>query len=275
VTTTFDASAALLEALRNPDGGFGVRASQPSEAEPTALAALALDDEGARAWLAGAQAGDGSFGLNAGPYRNDAATGLAALALDPGPERERALDYLERTRAARVEASDAVPMDADAIGWAWATGTASWTEPTARALLALRVGRPSSSAIADGVALLRDREAVGGGWNYGNRTVLGEDLPPFVQTTAIALIALRGADAELEARGTDTLRGLWRTESAGGLSVATTLAAFRLAADDAESDAAALVLDELVAQTGLLGDGVALAWSALATGEGLRHLEVA
>jgi hypothetical protein len=274
VTTTFDESSSLLEELRNPDGGFGVRAGQPSEAEPTALAALALDDDDARAWLAGAQAGDGSFGVMVGPYRNDAATGLAALALAPGPARERALDHLERTRAARVEVSDAVPMDPDAIGWAWATGTASWTEPTARALLAFRLGRPTSSAIADGIELLRDREAVGGGWNYGNRTVLQEDLPPFVQTTAIALVALRGADAELESRGLDTLRGLWRTESAGGLNVATALGAFRLHGHDTETAQASAVLDELIRRTGLLGDGVALAWSALATGDALRHLEI-
>jgi len=116
---------------------------------------------------------------------------------------------------------------------------------------------------------------VGGGWNYGNRTVLDEDLPPYVQTTAIAMIALRGADAQLESRGLDALRGLWRTESAGGLSVATSLAAFRLADVAAESDEAGTVLDKLIVRTGLLGDGVALAWSALATGDGLRHLETA
>jgi len=34
------------------------------------------------------------------------------------------------------------------------------------------------------------------------------------------------------------------------------------------------VLDELIRRTRLLGDGVALAWSALATGDGLRHLEI-
>jgi hypothetical protein len=275
VTTSFDDSSSLLEELRNSDGGFGVRAGQPSEAEPTALAALALDDDDARAWLARAQAADGSLGVMVGPYRNDAATGLAAIALAPGAERDRALDHVERTRAARVEASEAVPMDPDAIGWAWATGTASWTEPTARALLALRLLRPSSSAIAEGIDLLRDREAVGGGWNYGNRTVLDEDLPPYVQTTAIALIALRGAVGELEARGLDTLRRLWRTESAGGLSVATTLAAFRLAGDVTEGDEAATALEALIRRTGLLGDGVALAWSAIATGDGLRHLEIA
>jgi hypothetical protein len=267
-----DRTADLLEALRNADGGFGVRAGQPSEPEPTALAALALDDEGARGWLASAQASDGSFGLNVGPYRNDSATGFAALALPAGPERERALDHVERTRAERVEPSEAVPLDADAIGWAWARGTASWTEPTARALLALRLLRPGSGAISDGIALLRDREAVGGGWNYGNRTVLEEDLPPYVQTTAIALVALRGADPSLEARGLEVLARLWRSESSGGLSVATALAAFRLHGREPEAADAAEVLDALVIHTGLVGDVVALAWAAIATGDGLGRL---
>lgn len=272
MNTTLDRAAGLLEALRNTDGGFGMRAGQPSEPEPTALAALALDDQAARGWLVSAQAADGSFGLDVGPYRNDSATGLAALALPPGPGRERALDHLERTRAERVEPSEAVPLDADAIGWAWARGTASWTEPTARALLALRHLRPGSGAIADGIALLRDREAAGGGWNYGNRTVLDEDLPPYVQTSAIALIALRGADAPLESRGLEVLTGLWRTESSGGLSVATTLAAFRLHGRDAEAADAAELLEALVSETGLVGDAVALAWAAIATGDGLGRL---
>jgi hypothetical protein len=257
-------AASLLRALRNGDGGFGMRSSTPSEAEPSALAALALDDEKARAWLVGVQRSDGGFGLTSGSLVHDAATGLAALALDPGPRRERALDRLERSRAEFHESTDAIPIDADAVGWSWTTGTASWTEPTARALLALRLLRPSSTGIDDAVALLRDREAVGGGWNYGNRTVLGEDLPPFAQTTAIALISLKGLDGELERRGLRRLRSLWREESAGGLSVATTLVALRLHGDDAEADEAARVLDALVEETHLLGDGVALGWAALA-----------
>ncbi len=138
--------------------------------------------------------------------------------------------------------------------------------------MALRLLRPGAGAIDDGVALLRDREAVGGGWNYGNRTVLDEDLPPYVQTTAIALIALRGADAAIESRGLDVLAGLWRDESSGGLSVATTLAAFRLHGRGPEAAEAAEVLELLVSETGLVGDAVALAWAAIATGDGLGRL---
>jgi hypothetical protein len=254
----------LLARLGNADGGFGPNVGQPSEPEPTALAALALDDAGARVWLAEHQREDGSFSIDAGPYVNDSATGLGAIAIGPGPERERALDHLESTQGRRVASSSAVPIDPSAIGWAWARGTASWVEPTARALWALRVARPASPRIADAVALLRDRESVGGGWNYGNRVVLGEDLPPFAQTTAIALIGLSGLDADLEVRGLSSLGRLWRVESAGGLSLATALVAFREHGRANEAKAVRTALNHLVERTRLQDDGVALGWAALA-----------
>jgi hypothetical protein len=251
--------------LRNADGGFGPGFGQPSEPEPTALAALAFDDESAREWLAEHQREDGSLSVDAGPYVNDSATGLGAIALGPGPERERALDYLESTHGRRVDSSSAVPIDPSVIGWAWVRGTTSWVEPTARALWALRVGRPQSPRIQDAVAMLRDRESVGGGWNYGNRVVLGEDLPPYAQTTAIALIGLTGLDPTLEARGLRSLGLLWRIESAGGLSLATALLAFLVHGRAEEARAVRTRLERLVDGTRLLDDGVALGWAALAT----------
>jgi hypothetical protein len=114
------------------------------------------------------------------------------------------------------------------------------------------------------VALLQDRESVGGGWNYGNRVVLGEELPPFAQTTAIALIGLSNIDPDLEARGLSILGRLWRVESAGGLSLATALAAFRVHGWADEARAVWTALENLVDSTRLLGDGVALGWAALA-----------
>ncbi|MDQ5816007.1 MAG: hypothetical protein M3516_06925, partial [Actinomycetota bacterium] len=74
-------AATLLARLQNPDGGFGPGIGQTSEPEPTALAALALDEAGARRWLAEHQSEDGSFSVPAGPYVNDSTTGLSALAL--------------------------------------------------------------------------------------------------------------------------------------------------------------------------------------------------
>jgi hypothetical protein len=232
--------------------------------EPTALAALALDDVGARGWLAEHQREDGSFSFGVGPYVNDSMTGLGALALGPGQERERALDRLESTRARHVDSTSAIPIDESAVGWGWAKGTTSWVEPTATALWALRLTRPSSEGVKDAVALLRDRESVGGGWNYGNRVVLGEELPPFVQTTGIALVGLFGMDPDLEERGLDTLSRLWRVESAGGLSLSTTLAAFRVHGWRQEARSVRTALERLVDRTRLLGEGVALGWAALA-----------
>ncbi|MCI0634932.1 MAG: hypothetical protein L0206_13600 [Actinobacteria bacterium] len=68
------------------------------------------------------------------------------------------------------------------------------------------------------------------------------------------------------------LVGLWRSESSGGLSVATALAAFRLHGREPEAADAADVLEVLVSETELMGDAVALAWAAIATGDGLELL---
>jgi hypothetical protein len=260
-----------LAAARSADGGFGPRPGEPSEPEPTALATLALDDGAARTWLLEHQRADGGFALSIGSVVNDSATALAALALPSGSARDRAVDHVVRSHARRVPASAAVPLDPDLTGWGWTPDTAAWVEPTARALLALRRLRPwEGQAVGEAVAVLQDRECVGGGWNYGNRVVLGEDLPPFAQTTAVALIGLQGDPAALTDRGAAVLRRIWRRER-GGLTLGTALAAFRLLGDR-EAEAVAHALATTFERTGLLEDAVALAWAALATGPGLEEL---
>ena len=83
-----------IEAFRQPDGGFGPSVGAAPEAEPTALAAIALDDDRARAWLASNQSDDGGFVTGPLDVRSDAATPLAAIALREGSEGARAIDYL-------------------------------------------------------------------------------------------------------------------------------------------------------------------------------------
>jgi hypothetical protein len=207
---------------QNADGGFGPRIGLPSEPEPTALATIALDDERGRAWLGEHQTGDGSVSFDAGVVVNDSATAFAAIGLGSGDGRERALDHLEAALAPDARSTADVPFDAAFHGWAWTESTFGWVDPTARAVLALRLLRPGAKAIEDGVGMLRDRETVGGGWNYGNRVVLGEDLEPYAQTTA-ALVA-PNADPTLEERGLSTLRRLWRAERDGGLTALATAA---------------------------------------------------
>ncbi len=187
-----------LQAARNLDG-FGPREGAAPEPEPTALASLALDDAAGRGWLERRQRDDGGFALVAGPVVNDGATGLCALALGPGTARERALDHLVATRAQATASSADVPHDPNIHGWAWTVGTYGWVEPTSHAILALQALRPeaASAQIADGLALLADRECEGGGWNYGNPIVLGVTLEPYAQTTAMALVALQNAEPGL------------------------------------------------------------------------------
>lgn len=253
---------------RNHDGGFGSLVGSNSEPEPTAMAALALDDGDAIEWLLRSQRQDGSFGLDAGSVRSDD-TAIVSLALPPGDSLERALDHVDAVSGANTVEGPGDPP----YGWAWTEGAHGWTEPTAWGVLALRRGRPSSSArIDDGLAMLRSRSCVGGGWNYGSRNVFGVELEPFVQPTAVALFSTVGADDELTAAGLDALRRRWRFESAGLLSLATAAAVLRALEDDDAEPARRLLEAALAASDGL--DTITLAWAGLALGPGLSRLVV-
>ncbi len=246
-----------LAARRNDDGGFGPVAGASSEAEATALVALAFDDAPARAWIMANQREDGSLGLKVGSVFRDV-TPLGALALPPGPERERALDTL--TGVVGRNGSD--PAVA-AFGWPWTKGAHGWTEPTAWGLLALRLLRPTAAdRIDDALAVFRERECVRGGWNYGSRVTLGVELRPYVQTTALALLALGDAESDLSDRATTELERSWFGESEGLLSLATATCALR-ARGSREADAAASALRRSPHRD--TGDTVTLAWVAFAT----------
>jgi hypothetical protein len=93
-----------------------------------------------------------------------------------------------------------IELDPTILGWPWADGTFSWVEPTALAVLALRAAlargavadrEAAERRISDAVRLFADRKSTGGGWNSGNRRILGEDIEPYPDTTAWALLALR------------------------------------------------------------------------------------
>jgi hypothetical protein len=175
-------------------------------------------------------------------------------------------------RAQATSASAEVPHDPNTRGWGWTPDTFGWVEPTSRAVLALQLLRPSAEAeIEDGLAVLADRECPGGGWNYGNGIVYDTPLPPYAQTTASALIGLQGALPDLHERGMTTLAALWSEERTGGLSLAVSLAAFRLGGRP-ETSAVEQALSDELERTDLLGDVVALAWTALAAGPGLEQL---
>lgn len=214
----------FLRAIQNPDGGWGFFPRKQSWLEPSAYAILALhadpDSQAAvdRAWtyLRGLQMADGSWqpcaqvgephwttalGVTLHCVRNiyddSFRQGVSWLLQTSGSENNLLF------RAAHFLRPRVVEMDPSLKAWPWRPGTASWIEPTAHALVALK-----KASASYGGALLKDRVALGqrmilerrchdGGWNYGNRKVLGAELPSYPETTALALLGLAG-DSSLD-----------------------------------------------------------------------------
>jgi len=210
---------AWIETAQNADGGWGYFPGKESWLEPTVYALLALAGQPcARPALERAGRLVRSWEVGSGGWRACArvteahwTTSLmvtlhSALGIYDGSTR-RGVNWLLSTRGAETRAvarlahwlsPRTVEFDAALSGWPWAAGTSSWVEPTAHALMALRhVARSGEHAglearMAMGHAMLLERRCRDGGWNYGNRRVLGMDLPSQPETTALALMALDG-----------------------------------------------------------------------------------
>lgn len=256
----FDRFASVLTESRWADGSIGWRKGSAPEPEPTALLALALDDEAASDWLLAHQAADGAVVLETGEVRSTGAAGLNALAL---PTRDAQLAALRFAVSALGKGAPAT----DPQGWGWVPETYAWVEPTSRVLLATRILQPSDEqTIDDALRILRDREISAGGWNYGNSSVRGTDLKPYAQTTAIACIAMQGLNEPALDRGLDLL-GTLALEERGGMSLAMSLLALRLNGGDESgpSDALLAAMLEQYERTAFLGNLGAVAWAALAT----------
>jgi len=193
--------------------------------------------------------------MRVGPVARDVSP-LAAVALRAGSARERALDH-----TVSFQGHNADDPLVNAFGWPWTDDTHGWTEPTAWGLLALRTLRPSATdRISDAIAVFEERECVGGGWNYGTREIFGVDIPPFVQTTAVALLGLGDLAPSLSARGLAWLERGWRGESAGTLTLATAACAL----DSGGSDQAAAALHALSERSRAAVDTVADCWVQMA-----------
>jgi hypothetical protein len=83
-----------------------------------------------------------------------------------------------------------VRFDPEKSGWPWVPGTVSWVAPTALAILAFRAWHRESPRIPSALDMLLDRACPQGGWNAGNSVVLGVELDPHPDFTAMALLAL-------------------------------------------------------------------------------------
>ena len=217
-----EAAIEFLLKHQNPDGGWGVVPGRVSNTEATSLAVLAgklvnqtsveKSLQRGTQWLAGRQLTDGSWPVNGELNKGSWVTPLAVIALHHFPDQQvRAIKGAEwivkqRGRGLPLLASLLVrlsitkletDLNPNLTGWSWTAGAFSWVEPTSYALIALKQirghlkTRGISERIEEGEEMIYDRMCVGGGWNYGNSIVFGENLWPYPDTTALALIALQ------------------------------------------------------------------------------------
>ena len=190
--------------VQNADGGWGYGPSNNSSPEPTIYAALALgrdDGKSKRAslrglgWLATQTKPNGAIAL---PGQHDdhwtSLLYLMALAkLNVSPDLQgRLVDWTFNAHSQIADPVEEVPLDGKLLGWAWAKGTFSWVEPTSYGVLALKMaGKSDHPRVIEGAKLLADRVCDDGGWNYGNREVMGQHLTSYIPTTALATMALQ------------------------------------------------------------------------------------
>ncbi len=108
----------------------------------------------------------------------------------------RAIDWLLATKGTAQRRNAIMGHDTTLQAWPWVEETHSWIEPTAISLLALKAtGHANHPRSREAVRLLLDRMLPDGGWNQGNKIVMGRTLRPQLQPTGLALAALAGEEA--------------------------------------------------------------------------------
>lgn len=224
-----DAAAELTQALlrsRNADGGWGYYAGKSSRLEPTCWALLALGSASDDAVLRNWALKDGFLIDPNSPTPNYGFHGLALLTLlarraEHAASNQRLITALQDARGVKLADRGAVRQRNDLEAWSWMEGTFSWIEPTAWCLIALKKARSlalavDASRLADGDLVLFDRCCSLGGWNYGNSNMLGKELPAYVSTTALGLLALQDRRShEAVGKSVQLLQQEWRTETSG------------------------------------------------------------
>ena len=273
----------LLRA-RNADGGWGYQAGKASRLEPTCWAILALGRALERKVLEQWPCAEGLLLERSGAAPNYAFHGqamivLRALNLEHAAGNRTLLAALQRVKGTRLPASTINRQDNSLQAWSWIDGTFSWVEPTAWCLLALKQWSATPGAIDDRTRivvaerLLLDRCVATGGWNYGNANMLGQELKPFVPTTALTLLSLQDRESLPEVARSVAFLEREATSERSGTSLALALMALR-----AYGRSTAAVRETLVAQlptTLGLGKIASAAMSLYALSEADRHAAVA
>jgi hypothetical protein len=282
-----------LIATQNPDGGWGYRPGTQSSVEATSWALVALRqcpksdhlENAARGirWLERAQLQDGSWPAFVGQQRGCWATALACMALPieaaDAEALSRGLEWLcdawpaegsfwWRLRRRLGRRNDTVGQDSSLRGWSWTPGTASWVEPTACSLIALRntpreLHLPRAAERRRlGERMLYDRMCPGGGWNSGNPLVYGVPGEPRVGPSVWALLALQDYRGRAENRASlDWLERVYANIRGPG---SLALAHLCLVTYDRPFRPLEPTLRQLYCNNRFFHDVLAVAWSAIA-----------
>jgi hypothetical protein len=137
----------------------------------------------------------------------------------------KSLRWLLNWKGRLVPPEKDIVIDSTLAGWPWMADTFSWVEPTCLALLAIKqCGQTHHPRVREAERMLLDRACRDGGWNFGNHTALGVPIASYIQTTALALLALQGVGeaAEFVKRGQVYLdREIGRHQSALSLALTT------------------------------------------------------
>jgi len=225
----------LLE-TQNSDGSWGYTPGKAGALEPTAYACLSLigipsaqvNLQKGIETIRKTQSSEGGWAASLSDNQPAPwATALAGFALlnlegliaASGLAANFIVNAVEKTPrhwmlriAEWMQSWDASYVDKNLRGWNWNSGTATWIEPTTYALIFLkrfyRMGgwahesrvHSLNEITREADELIYARTCKGGGWNYGNSRVLGEELRPYPLTTALALIALQDSSDRAENR---------------------------------------------------------------------------
>jgi hypothetical protein len=222
---------------QNADGGWGYFPGKSSWLEPTAYAMLALHGDLASSqalqkawslietwqlpdggWRAGAQVQDGTWVTalavtlcsadgKTGPMLSN---GVTRLLGSEGAERSTLFQLMTFLGVARVEA------DTSHAAWPWRPGNASWIEPTAHTIVALKKVQEQMQArrirdrVAEGEKMVLARRCSDGGWNHGSSRTYQIDSPSYPESTALALLALQERHGEAGS-ALEMAREFWKT----------------------------------------------------------------
>jgi hypothetical protein len=193
-----------------PDGGFLTNPGGGYRADATCWAILALsgdpDSHGllarARTRLAADQLPDGRVCISSDHPEAAWPTSLAIFAWHQSAEhlenQVRAADFLVTSSGTHWErtADSPSPHDTSIKGWPWITDTHSWAEPTALAMMALKIaGYGGHERVKEAIRLLLDRQLPRGGWNFGSTIIYDLELRPMPLSTGLVLNALKDLTA--------------------------------------------------------------------------------